>query len=51
MNDGRKAPAKEEWENDTFPRPKRNGRIDTIEISLKSDMICSNINRVAILTS
>jgi DNA-binding transcriptional ArsR family regulator len=26
-----------------------NGRIDSIEASLKSDMVCSNINRVAIL--
>jgi len=26
-----------------------NGKIDSIEISLKSDMVCSNINRVAIL--
>ena len=29
--------------------PRHNGRIDSIEVSLKSDIICSNINRVAIL--
>ncbi len=28
---------------------KKNGRIDSIEVSLKSDMVCSNMNRVAIL--
>jgi DNA-binding transcriptional ArsR family regulator len=31
------------------PRLRHNGRIDSIEVSLKSDIICSNINRVAIL--
>jgi len=29
--------------------PKQNTRIDSIEISLKSDIVASNINRVAIL--
>lgn len=31
------------------PAGRPNGKIDSIEISLKSDMVCSNINRVAIL--
>ena len=29
--------------------PRTNGKIDSIEISLKSDIVASNINRVAIL--
>jgi DNA-binding transcriptional ArsR family regulator len=36
-------------EGSSFERGSRNGKIDSIEISLKSDMVCSNPNRVAIL--
>jgi DNA-binding transcriptional ArsR family regulator len=53
-NNGAKVPEdtfnrKSGQQEDFYMEPKPNGRIDSIEVSLKSDLVCSNQNRVAIL--